>query len=137
MFKYVANSLFISLIIVFTSRPMYAGGPAYVAGSSFFDPSVKGTPLTWSQGTLNYYTDQGDLSSALPGSSADAFVADAFTRWTSIPTAAVTATRAGQLSEDVSGANVFLNADGSISMPPDTFATNTAKPLTIIYDRDG
>ena len=108
-----------------------------MAGSSFFDPAVKGTPLTWVNGSLNYYTDQGDLSPALTGSAADAFVADAFSRWTTIPTAAVASLRAGQLSEDVSGANVFLNADGSISAPPDIISTNTVKPLAVVYDRDG
>jgi len=39
-----------------------AGGPAYVAGASYFDPATKGMPVTWPQGTVNYYTDQGDLS---------------------------------------------------------------------------
>jgi hypothetical protein len=129
-------SLFYALLLLVVVSPLYAGGPAYVAGSSLFDSNVKGTPLTWKQGSLNYYTDQGDLSAALPGPSADAFVADAFTRWTSIPTAAVSATRAGQLGEDVSGANVFLNADGTINMPSDIMPTSTA-PLAIVYDRDG
>lgn len=55
-----------------------AGGPAYVAGASYFDPSAVGSPLIWAQGTLSYYTDQGDLSTILPGTSADTFVADAF-----------------------------------------------------------
>jgi hypothetical protein len=115
----------------------YAGGPAYVAGNSTFDPGVKGTPLTWAQGAINYYTDQGDLSSQLPGSAADAFVADAFSRWTSIATAAVSSTRAGQLGEDVSGANVFLNADGSISMPPDILPGATSQPVAVVYDNGG
>src|SRR5579883_3453730 len=66
-----------------------AGGPRYVAGTAYFNPGTAGTPLTWSQGTISYYTDQGDLSAQLPGASADAFVASAFARWTSIPTAAV------------------------------------------------
>ena len=89
-----------------------AGGPEYVAGTSYFDPAVKGVPLTWAQGAINYYTDRGNLSPLLPGASADAFVANAFRRWTSIPTAAVIAHRAGQLGEDVSGLNV--NATGGI-----------------------
>src|ERR1039458_3093616 len=46
-------------------------------------------------------------------------LAAAFGRWTSIPTAAVSATRAGQLGEDVSGTNVTANADGSVSLPAD------------------
>ena len=137
MHQHSLRALGIALILVSICRPLYAGGPAYVAGSSFFDPGVKGTPITWSQGLLNYYTDQGDLSPVLTGPAADAFVADAFARWTSIPTAAIAATQAGQLSEDVSGANVFLNADGTISMPSDILATSTAKPLAVVYDHDG
>jgi hypothetical protein len=137
MLQHVLRTFTIAFILLSTCRPLLAGGPAYVAGSSFFDPSVKGTPLTWANGSLNYYTDQGDLSSVLTGPAADAFVADAFTRWTSIPTAAIATTRAGQLAEDVNGANVFLNADGSISMPPDIFPSSTAKPLAVVYDRDG
>src|ERR1051325_2657503 len=127
----------IAFILFSTCQPVMAGGPAYVAGSNFFDPSVKGSPLTWANGSLNYYTDQGDLSPVLTSLAADAFVADAFTRWTSIPTAAITAIHAGQLSEDVNGSNVFLNADSSISMPPDILPSSTAKPLAVVYDRDG
>ena len=113
-----------------------AGGPRSVAGNSYFDPGTKGTPLTWAQGTISYYTDQGDLSSALPSSAADAFVADAFSRWTSLPMAAVSATHAGQLDEDVSGTNVFLNADQTISAPADILP-GASKPVAVVYDRDG
>ncbi len=137
MFRYALRCIRTFLLLVAAVRPLYAGGPAYVAGSSFFDPSVKGTPLTWAQGSVSYYTDQGDLSSVLPGPSADTFVADAFTRWTLIPMAAVSATRAGQLGEDVSGTNVFLNADGTINMPSDILPASTSTPLAIVYDRDG
>jgi len=86
------------LTLLFTLMPLaHAGGPKYVAGVSYFSQGTAGTPLTWAQGAITYYTDQGDLSPILPGPSADAFVADAFSQWTSISTAAVSATRAGQL----------------------------------------
>ncbi|HEY1262872.1 MAG TPA: hypothetical protein VGF06_05060 [Terriglobales bacterium] len=114
----------------------HAGGPSYVAGASFFDPATKGSPLTWVEGAVSYYTDRGDLSPALPGPAADAFVADAFSRWTSLPMAAISATRVGQLDEDVSGANVFMNADGTISSPTDILP-EAAKPAAVVYDRDG
>jgi IPT/TIG domain len=114
-----------------------AGGPLYVAGASYFDSDVKGTPVTWAHGTLNYYTDQGDLSTQLPGPSADAFVADAFSRWTSISTAAISASAAGQLGEDVSGANVTANGDGTISMPEDILPAATGEPVGVVYDADG
>src|SRR5438034_9766293 len=101
-----------SLLLIMLVPAARAGGPRYVAGSSYFDSSVKGTPLTWAAGNLTYYTDQGGLSPILPASSADDFVADAFTRWTSITTAAISATHAGQLSEDVSGSNVTVISTG-------------------------
>ena len=50
----VALSLVLSVI---APQAALAGGPRYVAGISYFDPSTKGTPLTWSQGVINYYTD--------------------------------------------------------------------------------
>jgi hypothetical protein len=93
--------------------------------------------LIWIDGALNYYTDQGDLSSLLPVTSADAFVADAFSRWTSTSTAAVSATRAGQLAENVSAQNVIANGDGTIAMPPDILPGAVDKPVAIVYDADG
>ena len=61
------------LLVVFAAATFaHAGGPAYVAGASYFDPAVKGTPLTWANGAVTYYTDQGNLSALLPGPSADA-----------------------------------------------------------------
>src|ERR1700739_2009091 len=96
-----------------------AGGRKNVAGTSYFDPSVAGQPLVWPQGTITYFTDQGDLSPFLPNASANRFVATAFSQWTAVPTAALAASRGGPLAEDVNGSNVILNADGTISMPPD------------------
>lgn len=113
-----------------------AGGPAFVAGSSYFDPTVKGTPSVWPQGAVNYYTDQGNLSPILSGTAADTFVANAFALWTSIPTAAVSATRAGQLAEDVSGANVS-SSGGQINLPPDIQPGAVGTPVGIVYDHDG
>jgi len=130
----IVVALMILIALVGIAR---AGGPQFVAGVSYFDASVAGQPITWAGGTVNYYSDQGDLSTILPGASADSFVADAFSRWTSIPTAAVTATRAGQLAQDVNGSNVILNADRTISLPADIQPTATDKPLAIVYDVDG
>jgi hypothetical protein len=114
-----------------------AGGPRYIAGITYFNTGTAGVPLTWAQGAINYYTDQGSLSPTVSGPQADALVADAFSQWTSISTAAVSATRAGQLAEDVSGANVFRNSDGSITMPADILPTATGTPVGIVYDADG
>ena len=115
----------------------WAGGPRYVAGVEYFNPGTAGTPLTWAQGAVNYYTDQGNLSTQLPGPSVDAFVAAAFGRWTSIATAAVSATRAGQLVEDVNGTNVTANPDGTVSLPADIQSSAVSQPLAVVYDADG
>ncbi|MGH9529607.1 MAG: IPT/TIG domain-containing protein, partial [Terriglobales bacterium] len=108
-----------------------------MAGTTYFNSGTAGTPLTWSQGAVNYYTDQGHLSPILPGPSADALVADAWSQWASIPTAAIAAVHAGQLAEDVSGADVTVNSDGSINTPPDIMPSALSTPLGIVYDADG
>lgn len=130
----IAVALMLLIALVELAR---AGGPQYVAGTRYFNAGLAGQPITWAGGTVNYYTDQGNLSPLLPGASADTFVADAFSRWTSIATAAVAANRAGQLAEDVNGTNVILNADRTITMPADIQPTATDKPLGIVYDADG
>jgi hypothetical protein len=123
-------------VLAVLPQPLWAGGPHTIAGTSYFDPGVKGTALTWNQGAVSYYTDRGNLSPALPAASADAFVADAFARWTSISTAAVSATRAGQLAEDVNGANVTAGG-GTITLPADILPVAKNFPVAVVYDVDG
>ena len=129
--------LALTALMLMPPPPAFAGGPLYVAGASYFDPAVKGTQLTWAQGTLTYYTDQDDLSPQLPGAAADGLVADAFSRWASISTAAVSASRGGELGEDVNGSNVTANPDGTISMPADILPGASAQPVAVVYDADG
>ena len=112
-----------------------AGGPRNIAGASGYNSGLAGTPITWPNGQVSYYTDQGDLSPQLPNSSADQFVADAFARWTSISSAALRATRAGALDEDVNGASVYL-LNGTLYFPVDV-QPDSSKPLAIVYDADG
>jgi len=114
-----------------------AGGPQYVAGSSYFTSSTMGLPVTWSQGQVNYYTDQGDLSPILPNASANSFVASAFSQWTSVSTAAITATNAGQLAEDVNGSNIEVDSNGTVAAPADITPSATQTPVGIVYDYDG
>ncbi len=119
-------------IILFFALPALAGGPLYVAGTGF---TTLGKPLTWNNGQISYYTDQGDLSPVLTQSSANALVSDAFSRWTSVPTAALAATRAGSLDEDVNAANVTFSG-GVLTMPAD-IQPSSAKPFAFVYDADG
>jgi hypothetical protein len=114
-----------------------AGGPKCVAGTTYFNSSMSGQPLIWPLGQITYYTDQGDLSALMPNVSANALVADAFSQWTAVPTAAIAAASGGQLAEDVNGTNVLVSSDGSISMPADIQPTATGTPVGIVYDYDG
>jgi hypothetical protein len=113
-----------------------AGGPLLVAGNAPFAAAVKGQPLTWPSASLTYFTDQGDLSPVLPQAAADTLVADAFSRWTGVSTALFSATRGGQLAEDVSGANVSSSGQ-TITLPVDIQPTAMQTPLAVVYDADG
>src|SRR5207245_6307116 len=130
-------ALAVAVVMLIVPQLARAGGPRYVAGVSYFAAGTQGVPLTWAQGAVNYYTDQGNLSPILPGPTADAFVASAFSQWTSIPTAAIAATQAGHLAEDVSGANVVVNSDGTITVPSDMLPGAVSTPVGIVYDLDG
>jgi hypothetical protein len=122
-------------LLVFVAEIAVAGGPLNVAGVSWFQPGLSGTPITWANGKVSYYTDQGDLSPLLPNADANQFVADAFSRWTSVSTAAIQAERAGELAEDVNGDNVTL-VNAALSLPEDIQPTSS-KALAVVYDADG
>jgi hypothetical protein len=128
--------LAIVVLLLCSPFPCRAGGPQFVAGSGF-DAAVQGQPLIWPNGQVQYFTDQGDLSPVLNGSQADAFVADAFTRWTSTTGVTLTTTLAGRLAEDVSGANVIGFPDGTYTVPADIQPGALSTPVGIVYDRDG
>ena len=130
-----ALAMGIALLIVLP-RLSRAGGPRDIAGTVYFESATKETPLTWALGTISYYTDQGALSPILTEVGADALVADAFGRWTSISTAAVVAERAGQLGENVSSVNVSASG-GAITLPADILPSAVDKPVAIVYDADG
>ena len=114
-------------MIVLLNCPVHAGGPEFVAGASFFDPTIKGVPVTWPQGVVSYFTDQGDLSPTLLGPNADSFVATAFGMWNSVSTSAILMTQAGHLAEDVNGAN-FTTINGVITGPADITPSATSTP---------
>jgi len=124
-------------IVLFFAMLSRAGGPEYVAGSSYFNSGTMGQPITWPQGQVNYYTDQGDLSPILPNVSANAFVANAFAQWTSVSAAALTATNAGQLAEDVNGSDIAINSSGTVTAPADITPSAIQTPVGIVYDYDG
>jgi hypothetical protein len=124
---------FASLAIV---PAMFAGGPRWVAGSSYFNTSVKGRPVHWKNGVISYYLDQNALTPLAYHTLMTTLVAQSANAWNNVPTAAVNITLGGNLNEDVSGANVTVGPNG-ISMPADVQSTATSKPLGIVYDADG
>jgi hypothetical protein len=123
--------------VMFFAMLARAGGPKYVAGSTFFNSSKMGQPITWPLGQVSYYTDQGDLSPVLPNAAANAFVASAFAQWTYVSAAALTATNAGQLAEDVNEVNIAADSYGTITAPADITSSATQTPVGVVYDYDG
>ncbi len=114
-----------------------AGGPKYVAGSSYFNPAVVGQPVHWAGGQVNYYVDQGPLNSSVSNQQATAMVDAAAALWSAVPTAGVTLVDQGALNEDVSGSNTVANASGVITAPADVTPSATNYPVGVIYDVDG
>jgi len=112
-----------------------AGGPAFVAGSGYA-PGVEGQSLVWANASVQYFTDQGNLSPILTGTQADAFVAGAFNAWIG-SSAGLSASQGGHLAEDVNGSNIATDGFGTITAPADIVSSATSTPLGIVYDYDG
>ncbi|MGA2852270.1 MAG: IPT/TIG domain-containing protein [Terracidiphilus sp.] len=132
--RFLAN-LLLALVLVVPAA--VAGGPKYVAGTSYFNPSVLGQPIHWSGGQVLYYVDQGPLSSSVTNQQATAIVDAAAALWSAVPTAGVTLTRAGSLNEDVNGSDIAVSATGQITQPADVTSSATGYPVGVIYDADG
>ena len=106
----------VALLVILAPVALRAGGPAFIAGSGF-DPGIAGQPIVWANASVQYYTDQGDLSPILTNAQADALVATAIASWTSAPGVGLTVTQAGHLAEDVTGSNIQVT-DSVIAAPP-------------------
>jgi hypothetical protein len=137
LIRYAGDAAIAITMVLYCTQLVFAGGPGYVAGSSYFNSSTMGQPLVWTGGQINYYTDQGDLSPILPNAAANALVANSFLQWTTVSTAAVVANDAGQLAEDVNGSNLEVNSSGIVTAPSDITASATNTPIGIVYDYDG
>lgn len=123
------------ILLLVVSHSAHAGGPAFVAGSGY-NAGVEGQPLVWANATVQYFTDQGDLSPILTNAQADALVASAISPWTTAPGVGLTVTQGGHLAEDVNGSNIEVNG-GVISAPADITPSATSTPVGIVYDYDG
>ena len=129
-------ALTLALLLLIPARAS-AGGPKYIAGTSFFNPAVIGQPIHWAGGQVNYSVDQGPLSSSVTNQQATAMVDAAAALWSAVPTAGVMLTDAGPLNEDVNGSNIQVNSSGVITAPADITPAATNYPLAVIYDADG
>ncbi len=128
--------LVIAVFLICSVVASRAGGPAFVAGSGYA-PGVEGQALVWANGSVQYFTDQGNLSPILTGAQADTLVATAFSTWTSISGVALTASQGGHLAEDVNGSNIAVDGSGTITAPADITPSATGTPVGIVYDYDG
>src|SRR5215469_5083096 len=128
--------LILCLVILCGPPAGYAGGPRLVAGSSFFDPGVMGTPVHWAGGRVDYFVDQGPLSAGITNAQAIAMVDAAAAIWNAVPTSAVVLTNRGTLLEDVNGSSSQAG-DGTLLQPSDVSAPAAAPPLGIVFDYDG
>ena len=72
------------LVIVLCSPIAHAGGPKYVAGTSFFNPAALGQPIHWNAGQVNYYVDRGPLNGSVSNLQATAMVDAAAALWSAI-----------------------------------------------------
>ena len=136
-----SRMLSVAILLVCSAIASRAGGPAFIAGSGY-NTGVEGQALVWANGagsmsTVQYFTDQGNLSPVLSGAQADALVATAFNTWTSIPGVALTASQGGHLAEDVNGSNIETNGYGVVTSPADITPFATGTPVGVVYDDDG
>jgi hypothetical protein len=131
--------IFVGAMALLGTSASFAGGPKYVAGVSYFNPGVMGQPILWAGGRVNYFVDQGPLGT-LSNTQAVAMTDAAAAIWSAVPTAALTLTDAGNLSEDVNGSNVLAGIGDSnpiFVQPSDVAPTATTTPIGIVFDTDG
>ena len=114
----------------------WAGGPKYVAGTTFFNPAVAGQPVRWAGGQVRYWVDQGALNATVNHAQAVALVDTAAALWSAVPTAGVTLTDAGALNEDVSGLNTVAG-NKVFAAPSDMTPAATGYPVGVVFDADG
>ncbi len=140
---------YLALALLLPSSTAFAGGPRYVAGTTYFNSGVLGQPIHWAGGQVNYYVDQGPLNSNVTNQQAVAMVDAAAALWSAVPTAGVTLTDIGPLNEDVNGANIVASGINftvtneqtdqlnQIAQPADVTPSATQYPVGVIFDSDG
>lgn len=112
----------VSALVATTSA--HAGGPLLL-----FDPATR-TPLAYPAGTVDVFTDLGDLGPVLTNTEADALTASSLAEWTAVPSASFSAAVAGDFTSvglpDITSANV-----GTV------VGAFNGGGIHVIYDTDG
>ncbi len=112
------------LVLVCSGRVM-AGGPMIIGGPA----DAAGVPFRWDNShAVAYRSDRGGLGT-LTKTAADQLTADNFGVWHAVATANLTISKAGDLAEDVTGANIVT----LLNNPQSDLNTSSA----IVYDTDG
>jgi len=124
------------LLVLFAAEGANAGGPRWVAGSSYFKAPKMGDPVVWANGQVTYYTDLSNLSAEVSQSQANAMVAAAAAVWNGVTTAAVSIQYGGNLAEDVDD-SITVNANGGVTLPADVQPSATGDPVALVYDETG
>ena len=70
--------------LVLCPAAAFAGGPRQVAGTTYFNPGLAGTPIHWANGQVKYYVDQGPLSASVSNQQATAMVDAAAALWSGV-----------------------------------------------------
>jgi IPT/TIG domain len=132
----IVNRILTGFVLLLAPMLLVAGGPKYVAGTSFFNTSVLGQPVHWSGGVVKYYVDRGALNSSINNQQAKTMVDAAAALWSAVPTAGVTLVDAGSLGEDVNATNVVAG-NAVFAQPADVAPAATGTPVGIVFDADG
>ncbi len=72
--RFLAARLRILMPLILVPAFALAGGPKYIAGTSFFNPAVVGQPIHWSGGQVSCFVDQCPLSAIVSNQQATAMV---------------------------------------------------------------
>ncbi|QMV19460.1 hypothetical protein GOB94_12765 [Granulicella sp. 5B5] len=128
-----ASRLLASLAWMLLVTTAWAGGPRFVTGTQY---PIAGLFMAFYTPQVTYSTDAGTLSSTLTHAQSDAMVTAAAQVW-NVPTASLTLSQSGELTEHVSSANAYFDGT-NIVFPADVQATNYLQvPIAVIYDTDG
>ena len=111
-----------------TIMPVRAGGPLYTTGPSAAQP---GKPYRWALIPIPYQTDKGSLGNQT-NTQANALVSASFQVWQGAGTANISFLSSGQLSSDITSANILTFQNSIDGCSDATQPTNA-----IIYDVNG